>query len=475
MHKYIAMKTLLLISLALLLSCFASAQQFVGDWQGSLHVMGTELPLIFHIESSEDGDLSATMDSPSQAGFGIPVDEITVNDKQLNLSIKSIGFQFAGALHEDGTIAGHITQFGQKMPLTLSLVDQQDDTSPTQNSRPQDPIAPFPYFIEDLVIESVGDVKLGATLTLPDSIGPHPVVVLVSGSGPQNRDQEILNHRPFHVIADHFARRGIGTLRYDDRGTAESTGDFKSATSFDFAQDATAAMTYLLTRSEVKQDAIGMIGHSEGGLIAAMVAAENSNLDFIILLAGPGEPGKKVLLDQSRLLAEAEQAPIEAIDFNVKLLEQCIELILSVEDPSQRKADLNQLLESELKDAPESVRAEIPELQPFIAQQVDALSSDWFRYFLLLDPAIALSKVQCPVLALNGELDLQVPAEANLKAIESALNKAGNKNVKTLALPGLNHLFQNAKTGGFEEYQQIEETFAPSVLEIMTEWINEHQ
>jgi pimeloyl-ACP methyl ester carboxylesterase len=299
-------------------------------------------------------------------------------------------------------------------------------------------------------------VTLAATLTVPQGKGPFPAVVLITGSGPQDRDESLLGHKPFLVLSDYLTRHGIAVLRADDRGTAKSTGDFSTGTTADFATDTEAGIIYLRTRPEIDPHKIGLIGHSEGGVIAPMIAARNKDVAFIVMMAGTGVPGDAVLVAQGEAIQIAGgMSPDEAAKKAAKEKE-----ILTLVETEKDEA----VLEKEMK---EKMAGDIPENQ--MGAQIKQVTSPWFRYFLTYDPAIALRKVTCPVLAMNGSLDKQVLPDQNLPAIRKAL--ADNPRAEVDELPGLNHLFQTAKTGSPSEYAQIDETISPVALDKMASWI----
>ncbi len=331
------------------------------------------------------------------------------------------------------------------------------NTSELELKRPQNPVKPYPYRDEDVAYDNkVQNVTLAATLTLPQGTGPFPAVVLITGSGPQDRDESLLGHKPFLVLSDYLTRHGIAVLRADDRGVGKSTGIFSKATTADFATDTEAGIAYLKTRKEIDPRKIGLIGHSEGGVIAPMIAARNKDVAFIVMMAGTGVPGDQIIPAQSEAIEVASgKDPAEAAK-NAANEKEMLKLVETEKDQA--------VLEKELK---EKMKGDTPEAQ--IGAQIAQLTSPWFRYFLTYDPAVALRHVNCPVLALNGSLDKQVLPSQNLPPIRQAL--AGNKRAEIDELPGLNHLFQTAKTGSPAEYAAIEETIAPVALDKMATWI----
>ena len=432
-----------------------------GAWMGTLELGTLKLRVVFHIAATPDG-LTATLDSPDQGANGIATSSVTRDGSSLKIEIQKIGGTFEGKIAADSasagpsSIEGTFTQLGSAHPLVLKRLK---DSAELELKRPQNPVKPYPYHDEDVSYDNkLQNVTLAATLTVPQGKGPFPAVVLITGSGPQDRDETLLGHKPFLVLSDYLTRHGIAVLRADDRGTAKSTGDFKTATTADFATDTEAGIAYLKTRAEVDPHKIGLIGHSEGGVIAPMIAARNKDVAFIVMMAGTGVPGDEIIAAQSEAIAVAGgKDPAEAAKDAAKERE----LLKLVETEKDETA-----LEKELK---EKMAGDVPEAQ--IGPEIKQLTSPWFRYFLIYDPAIALRKVTCPVLAINGSLDKQVLPSQNLPPIRKALAESGNPHVEIDELPRLNHLFQTAKTGSPMEYAQIEETISPVALDKMSTWI----
>lgn len=442
-------------TLVLVLLCaFACAQDIsniAGNWQGSIAAGGVDLGVIFKIATKEN-DIEVKMDVPMQGAKDIPADDAGFRSDTLRISFKKLGASYEGVFNKsEKLINGTWKQSGQSFPLKLT-----PQAAGTGLKRPQEPKAPFPYYEEEVTFNNKEDgISLSGTLTLPSKKGSFPAVVLISGSGAQNRDEEIMGHKPFLVLADHLTRKGIAVLRFDDRGTGKSGGDFKSSTSADFCKDVAAAVNYLKSRKEINKSKIGLIGHSEGGMIAPMVAAEDKNIAFIVLLAGPGLKGDELLLLQTKALLRASGADEEGIEQLSAINRQAYKLA-TLEPRDSAYAKLKNLMK-----------------QAELNEQVDALVSPWMRYFLKHDPAVVLSKVKCPVLAVNGDKDLQVCAKENLEGIQAALKSGGNEQCTVQTFPGLNHLFQQSKTGLPSEYAAIEETISPAVLELVEKWISE--
>jgi uncharacterized protein len=427
-----------------------------GAWMGSLDTGAMKLRVVFHIVNTEDG-LTATLDSPDQGMKGLPTTSVTRTGDALKIEVKSLGGLFEGKIAPDlSSIDGKWTQGGATMPLLLKPLKNEAEL---ELKRPQNPVKPYPYRDEEVSYTNPQqNVTLAATITIPQGKGPFPAALLITGSGPQDRDESILGHKPFLVLSDYLTRHGIAVLRADDRGIPKSTGTFATATTADFATDVEAGVAYLKTRPEINSRKIGLIGHSEGGVIAPMVAARNKDVAFIVMMAGTGVPGDQVLVAQGEAIEIAGgKSPEEASKDAAREREMLI-LVETEKDEA--------VLEKELR---EKLTGEVPE--PQIGAQIKQVTSPWFRFFLTYDPATALRKVTCPVLAINGSLDKQVIPSQNLPPIRKALEQSGNPHVEVDELPGLNHLFQPAKTGSPAEYAEIEETISPVALEKMSTWI----
>jgi pimeloyl-ACP methyl ester carboxylesterase len=308
-------------------------------------------------------------------------------------------------------------------------------------------------------------------LTLPRSGGPFPAVLLITGSGPQDRDETIFGHKPFLVLADYLTRRGVAVLRVDDRGVGGSTGNVQDATSADFADDVLAGVEFLRGRKEINASQIGLLGHSEGGIIAPLVASRSRDIAFIVLLAGTGLPGDEILYQQAAAILKLTGADAESLARQKALQERMFVVLRQEKDRAAAETKLRAAVAGLTPKAGKEEKSEVVEAQPLLEGQIQMALTPWFRHFLDYDPRPALRKVTCPVLALNGEKDVQVDARANLRAIEAALREGGNKDVTTQELPNLNHLFQTCKTGSVSEYSAIEETLAPVALETIAKWI----
>ena len=424
----------LITLIGLLLTLSVNAQ--TGTWSGKLDVQGTKLSLVFHL----DGD-NPTMDSPDQGVKGIPIEVTRTATGSITIKAPSIGATYEG-LWLIKQIAGSFKQMGASQPLTLTPGEEK-------LNRPQTPKGPFPYAQEEVSFRN-GDAVLRGTLVLPEGCTRKtPVLIMVTGSGLQNRDEVFFEHKPFAVIADALARAGIATLRYDDRGFGESTGDIINCTTEDLKNDALAGIGLLRERF----DKVGVIGHSEGGTIALMLAAEKK-ADFIVSLAGMVVSGKETLLWQNRISLAAAGVPDEAVDTYCKALQEIYEArIAGTPLPSPSKYDLPAALAQNLS---------------AVSMQIQ---TPYLKYFLALDVRPLLGDITCPVLALNGTRDTQVEAESNLGALRNGL--PGNTKNSIETIEGVNHMFQHCQTGSPSEYREIEETFAPEILEKLVQWISE--
>jgi uncharacterized protein len=421
-----------------------------GLWLGRLDTGVFKLRVVFKIVNIQDG-LTAAVQRPDQGPDWIPATSIARDGNSLAIAIKPIGATFEGKIDADiASIEGTFTQMGKPVPLLLKRVKDQAELEPR---RPQNPIKPYPYREEEVAYTNQlqGDT-LAATLTIPPGKGPFPAVLLITGSGPQDRDESLLGHKPFLVLSDYLTRKGIVVLRADDRGTGKSTGDFSKATTADFALDTEAGVAYLTMRSEVDPRRIGLVGHSEGGIIGPMVAARNPAIAFVVMMAGSGVPGDRIIVEQGRLIEQASGASQEKVEQDAEKQRELFALVEKEKDGAPLEKELREQL---------AARG-VPDAQ--LGDTVKTLTSPWFRYFLTYDPSTALRKVTCPVLALNGEKDLQVSPAQNLPTIRKALEEGGNKHFEVDELPGLNHLFQTTKTGAPSEYAEIEETIAPVAL-----------
>ncbi len=464
------LKLLTILGALLIFSVSACAQgtpaPLTGDWTGSLSFSGMTVRIVFRFTPKPDGTLTATFYSPDQGAVGVPFDTARISGSAVHLEAVSIGGSFDGTLDTAGkTLTGHLMQHGNSLPLTLTRTDHVAGLD-----RPQEPHPPFPYTSMDVTFPGgAAGVTLAGTLTTPPGAGPFPAVVLIAGSGRVDRDETGFGHKIFLLLADTLTRRGVAVLRYDKRGVEKSTGSYALATTKDFAADADAAVNFLKTQTVIDPKRTGLLGHSEGGVIAPLVASEHpADIAFVVLLAGPGMKGEKILLAQQVLAGKAEGASDADIKENTVVSKELFDLdaqepSLAVVQAKAQKIILAALTPKEKREVGDPVQ--------FAQKQMRPLLSPWFRYFLTYDPAPALQKTRCPVLAIDGSKDVQVPPAEDLALIGEALLAGGNTNVTIRELPNLNHLLQTSVTGSPSEYAKITETMAPSALAIIGDWV----
>lgn len=475
----------LIFSLSLiLLGTFLYAQPgiFTGTWEGSLND-GINLKIGFHFFTDASGNWKATMDSPDQKAFGIPADSVSVSGNEVFAWLLKFQVKFSGRLINDSSIDGIFTQ-GRSIHLQLKKVKKVTASQPLLH--PQTPKAPFPYFSEDLIFSGKKTgLTYGATFTRPliDSSGSDrlrivfPTIILITGSGPQDRDETILGHKPFAVIADYLTRKGYAVLRVDDRGVAQSKGNFGSATSLDFSYDTEAAIEYVKTRPDVDIRRMGLIGHSEGGMIAPMVAARRTDIKYLVLLAAPGIKNIDLLTEQNVAIYKSSGINSEAADLYGPLFKKITLSIINAKDSATARSHAVKIL-NEWK-VPDSIKKVFnlyseKEKLDFLNAITPGLSNAWYKYFLNYDPAPFLQKISSNVLALNGEKDIQVLPSSNTAGIKAALQKSKSKSFDIKVLPGLNHLFQQCNACTVTEYGQLEQTISPDVLKIIVEWLDKN-
>ena len=442
-----------------------------GAWEGTLDVGAAKLRLVLKVSKAADGALTAKADSPDQGASDLPVDVVTFKDNVLHFEMKRLQASYDGKYNPSNSeFTGEFKQGGAAFPLNLKRAAKS-----AASNRPQEPKKPYPYDEEEVSYENKRDgVKLAGTLTLPRSKGPFPSVLLITGSGAQNRNEELLGHKPFLVLSDYLTRQGIAVLRVDDRGVGGSTGSVSNSTSENFAADVLAGIEFLKSRKEINAKQIGLIGHSEGGIIAPMVAAKSSDIAFIVLMAGPGLTGEEILYLQGALIAKAGGADADTLAKQRAGQERVFAILKREKDNTAAEKLLREDFDKQMAAMSEEDRKKAGDVEKVFQSQTKQVLNPWFRYFLTYDPRPALKKVTCPVLALNGENDLQVPVNENLREIEAALKAGGNKDVTIVRLPKLNHLFQTSETGSPNEYSKIEETIAPVALKTMGDWILKH-
>lgn len=436
---------------------FIQAQSYEGHWLGQLEISGVALPLVFHITKEKDS-YKGTMDSPQQNAFDFPAKEVKVDENGITFDLSAMGIMYQGKSIND-TLKGKFSQGGKTYDLDLTRMKTDTYEKP---KRPQEELGKIKYSVEDVTFyNATAKIKLAGTLTKPKGKGPFPAVILVSGSGPQDRNEEMLGHKPFLVIANYLTNNGIAVLRFDDRGVGKSAGDFSKATTEDFATDVEAGIAFLKQQKGIDIQKIGIIGHSEGGMVAPMVAAKDTSLDFIVLLAGPGIFIKDLMLQQMEDITKSQGESDSAVASQIENNRQAFDILLNIPDNFDAKNKLIKLYKSQDTTMSESE----------IRQAINQMVTPWFRYFITYNPQIVLEQTKCRVLAINGDKDLQVASKANLKGIETSLKSGGNKDFKIVEMTNMNHLFQTTSSGKISEYGQLEETFSPKVLELMKDWI----
>lgn len=450
----------------LLVSTLVFAQDVTGTWYGLFSYPGGKMRLTLHITKTATG-YAATFDSPDEKAAGLPIPSIAFENNTLAFAAPAANLDYKGTL-ENNAIKGNLLVNNTQMPLDFG----REEIKTPKVLRPQEPVKPYLYVTEDVTFKNEkAGINLAGTLTLPKKEGSFPAVILITGSGAQNRDEEIMGHKPFLVLADFLTKHGIAVLRYDDRGVGKSTGDFETATTQDFATDADAAFQYLKTRKEINKNKIGLAGHSEGGAIAPIVAVKNPEAAFIVLMAGPAITGDEVMMLQNYMLGKADGMPEEELTKLGGINRKVYDIIKQESNTNEMQTKMHALLNAELK--PLFVSKGIPQsnIDQYINMQISGLISPWYVNFMKYDPAPTLEKVKCPILAINGDKDLQVAAMANLNAIKRIAEKSGNKKVTTKQLPGLNHLFQESDKGLPSEYGTIEQTISPVALNEISGWI----
>ncbi len=469
------MKKILLLTVNILLTIasnsFAqSTTKFTGTWEGKLDV-GVELRIVFHIKENGKGGLVSSADSPDQSAYGLKCDTTTISGNTIRIEMKALGASYSGELMTDSTIDGLFTQRAETA-LNLKKVDK-----PTERKRPQTPHPPFPYKSEDIIYNNADkSLQYGATITIPEGTGPFPAAIMITGSGAQNRDEEIMGHRSFAVIADYLTRKGFIILRVDDRGMGKSTGKFSEATSKDFEDDVSNSVDYLLSRPEVDKTKLGLIGHSEGGMIAPMVATKRKDINFIVLLAGPGVKIIDLMGEQSAAILRSEKTDEEAITVYIPLYKEMITETIHAKDTTEALAAVKTTMNNWVNKTDKKLVAALgmdkaPQRDNMVNSLVRTVSSPWFKYFISFDPQPVLEKLECKVLALNGDKDIQVVSKQNLPAIEAALKKSKSPAYLVKEMPGLNHLFQTCIKCTVNEYGDLEETFSPAALQVMGDWL----
>lgn len=450
----------LFISLMLFFPLLGLAQSLKGTWSGKLNFGPSSLNVVLHINQDKDGKYQCMFDSPDQGAKGIPARIAFLSEDSLSVYIMSLVASYQGKL-KDGELRGKFSQMGTS--LDLSLVPGE-----IQLNRPQTPKPPYDYLTEEVTFTNAEDqTLLAGTLTYPLGYEPKakkriPVVIMVSGSGLQNRDEEIFHHQPFLVIADYLAKHGIASLRYDDRGVGQSKGDVANATTYHYMKDALSGINYL--RSLNKFGKVGIIGHSEGGTIAFMLAGDKK-VDFVVSLAGTSVKGDVVLYEQNKAILLGAAVPEDVVNDYCNTLQGLLQYTVDHPQIDQPETVVARIVEER--------HVQLPEVMKSNLVAVLQTMNPWMRYFVGYDPLDAIKKIKCPVFAVNGSKDQQVIAATNLEALQKNLPKNNRHYIHEY--PDLNHLFQHCSTGSAAEYETIEETFSMEVLKDLAEWISKIQ
>jgi uncharacterized protein len=432
-----------------------------GTWQGTLDVGAIKLRLGLHVSKNAEGQFTSKLDSIDQSAMGIPVKVTTFADNALHLELPNLHATYDGKLSADGSqISGTFVQ-GAPVPLVFRRVEKVETLN-----RPQNPKPPYPYDAQDVAYETSAGIKLAGTLTLPRGPGPFPAAIMITGSGPQDRDEALMGHKPFLVIADYLTRRGIAVLRLDDRGVGGSTGNSMRETLDDMAGDVVIGVGFLKGRKEIDARHIGVIGHSEGGIVGPAAAVRSPDIAFVIMLAGTGVVGTEVLKLQGEAVIRASGGSDQKVAEEHAVQDMIFRVLQSEQDDNAAIEKMMAEWKAERKSSDAS--------DDVMRAQFKAVTSPELRSFLFYDPSDALRKLKVPVLALNGSRDVQVPPQQNLPAIAAALAAAGNTDYTVSELPGLNHLFQKCNKCTVQEYGELEETFSPTALEIMGDWLVRH-
>jgi uncharacterized protein len=436
------------------------SRDFSGTWQGRLQFWTQDIRLVFKLEKNTAGKYVGTVASPDQDPKPAEIDEVEVMGDSIAIEMSEFEASFNGKFNADSNaIFGKMTQKGFKLPVKL-VKGEADDLL---YYRPQKPLPPFPYLEEEVrIINKVDGDTLAGTLTKPSGKGKFPALILITGSGPENRDETVFGHKPFLLIADYLTRKGYAVLRCDDRGTGASTGNFKSATTADFARDTEAQLAFLRTRKDIDKKKIGLLGHSEGGIIAPMVAARDQKVGYVILLAAPAIDMFDLLLAQDSLVAKAEGSSRKDINELIQTNTRMFDILKHSKDSMEAQQGIANYLDS--------INASGTEIEMAIKQ----LCTPWMRWYVGFEPEKNIEKLHCPVLAMNGGKDVQVPPKVNIPVIDSLLKKNGNPHYETHILPGLNHLFQKCKKCNVAEYKMIDETMAPEALEMIGSWMEQN-
>lgn len=467
------MKNILTLSACMLATLCCHAYSPAGTWMGKLNI-GKEIRVVFNI-TEQNGTLSATMDSPDQGVKGIGCSQVYVSGDSLYILMESFKSQYTGRFLSDSSISGVMQQGTKNMNLDIRKVEKIEGPV-----RKQTPVPPFPYRSEDVIYHNKDkSMQYGATITLPHGPGPFPAIVMSTGSGQQNRDEEIEGHKPFAVIADYLTRRGYIVLRIDDRGIGQTTGSPETSTTADHTRDALSGLEYLKGRKETNRKKMGIIGHSEGGLVAEMAAAQSKDIAFIVSLAGPGINIISLMEEQNgKVLREAGLAQ-EAVDAYLPLYNQVSMIVAHAATRDEARKEIDMAIKAWKEKAHPNVAFAFGlRDEASVGKMTDEFTglydNPWWRFFIAQEPQQFIEKLQCKVLALNGEKDIQVIPASNLNGFREALARSKSPAYEVKELPGLNHLFQKCKTCKISEYGTLEESFSPDALTVIGDWLDKN-
>jgi len=472
MRRVITLVALITLMSSIFFAGRAVAQPAVaGRWDGSINVLGGQLTITVNL-TADANTFKGTIDIPQQGAKALPLTNVRVDATKIHFELPAgPGLAVFDGELKDGTILGTFEQAG--ITGTFELKRPAPGAPP---AAPAAPVPPPPYKEEEVTIKS-GTVTLAGTLTLPVSGRPSPAVVMITGSGAQNRDEEIFGFKIFRVIADHLTRHGIAVLRCDDRGVGGSSGSTSQSTTADFADDALAGVKFLQARPEIDKTRVGLMGHSEGGLVAPMLAARVPDIAFIILMSGPGLTGERIMLAQSETVGRAAGRTDEQARRNQEIQRKMFASVRSGTGWDEVSAMIRSEMKTAIDAMPEAQRKAIGDPEKFVEAQVkaqlDAVRTPWFKFFLDFDPVTALEKVRCPTLVLFGGHDVQVPVAPNRAAIEKAFASGGLKDYRVEVFPRANHLYQDSETGGVGEYATLKKEFVPGFLDLISTWIGE--
>lgn len=456
----------LITTMFLLGSNIAKADEKLdGNWEGNIEIMGNQLKILVNIDSKDENNIKAVIDIPQQGAKGLTLTNIKYSSPKLHLELpvnSNNKIELDGVLSSDNKINGDFKQAGFSGTFNLVKV------APPKPEK-------LPYREENVYFKH-GDVNLAGTLSLPEKKGNYPAVLLITGSGPQDRNEDIFGFQIFKIIADHLTRKGIAVLRVDDRGVGQSKGgDLVNATTLDYVADAEAGVQFLLNHNEINKNKIGLLGHSEGGIIAPLVAQQNKNIAFMILMAGSSEIGEKILSDQNEMIARANKTSEKEIQESKVFQQKYFKALKTNTGWDEIKKEIKKQITTDLNKLPKQAREKIKDISKYTdtstEETLKRINSPWFKFFVDYDPAPVLRKTTLPTLALFGGKDLQVPAKSNSELMNSALTEAGNNNYLIRVFPDANHLFQFAKTGSPNEYSTLDKSFIPEFLNTISDWV----